>query len=787
MTATATRPRGTAGSPSDPGPPNSNSPVAGGLADDPFLGSALALTALTVVTALGMGRLFRDGSFIDPLLLTALACHATAWLGRRLGLGLPAGIALTFGALGLTIAWVVLPHTTAYGIPWVGTWTAATSELSDSYAQFSKVVAPAPVTKGFLMAAMTGVGITAVLADWAAYRVRTTFEPLLPAFTLFLFASALGASKHRGLATGAFVAAVLLFLVVHQAAMRAETTAWFASRTRGGVGALLQGGALLAAVAVLASVVIGPNLPGAGSKALLGWRPGDGGGGKDRVTTSPLVDIAGRIVDQPNIEVFQVKSTARSYWHLTTLDTFNGSIWSSNKSYQRVKERIPGGISDKVEADRIVQEFSISGLSSIWLPTAYKPVKIEGVKGVSYNRDLGSLISENETSNGLAYKVESVMPEFRPEQLRTAARPDPDDPFLELPRISQDVLREARRVTEGATTQYDKALALQNYFRNGFAYTTDIKRGHGERALSEFLFKAKKGYCEQFAGAYAVMARAVGLPARVAVGFTPGELERDGYFHVRGINAHAWPEVMLGEFGWVSFEPTPGRGRPGAEAYTGVPELQEPPQGGTATTLTPTTATTTPTGQTTPTTRRGETDPGGEIGDLGIEQAPNPWIKPLVVVALVILLWCIGLPLLHGRRRARRRAAASNGAERVVVSWNEACDTLARVAPGAARRPAETVHEYAARGPAAAGFGSSGPVTDAMRDLAAQTAAASYAGGSLPTESVSRSIVAATAVEAAAGEKAGLLKRLQWKLDPRPLIPRRTSEITGKAGSRRAA
>jgi len=101
-----------------------------------------------------------------------------------------------------------------------------------------------------------------------------------------------------------------------------------------------------------------------------------------------------------------------------------------------------------------------------------------------------------------------------------------------------------------------------------------VPPGSGAGALERFLFETRRGYCEQFAGAFAVLARAAGLPTRVAVGFTPGDLGNDGRYRVRGLHAHAWPEVHLEGAGWVAFEPTPGRGNPTAEAYTGVPAAQ---------------------------------------------------------------------------------------------------------------------------------------------------------------------------------------------------------------------
>jgi transglutaminase-like putative cysteine protease len=754
--------------------------------DAAFGGSVVALTALTLVATVGMGRLFADGTFLGPLCAAAVVTHVVSWYARRLGLGLAAGLFLAAGAVGITVAWVVLRHTTAYGIPWMGTWHAASDELSKSWSEFSKVVAPAPVTKGFLIAGMAGVGVTAFLADWAAYRVRTTFEPLLPSFTLFLFASALGAPRHRGLATAAYVAAVLLFLVVHQAALRADTTAWFASRSRGGVGALLQGAAAIGLAAVLASVFVGPNLPGAEAKAVIAWRKSGEGGNRDRVTTSPLVDIRGRLVTQQDIEVFSVKSNVRAYWQLTTLDTFDGRIWSSNSTYTSVKRNLPGGISDAVKETHAVQEFAIEALEAIWLPVAYRPTRIEGVSGVSYNADLGSLISRRATSDGLQYTVASEIPEFRPDALNTAKAIAPDHRFLELPALPTQVIDLAQRITRDQPTAYLKAKALQDHFRKNFTYDLKTRPGHDDRALLNFLFRDKKGYCEQFAGAYAAMARAVGLPTRVAVGFTPGELQPDGRYHVRGLNAHAWPEVYMGEFGWVAFEPTPGRGRPGAEQYTGVTESQaNPANPSTAITQPPAPPPTQAPGGTTATTKNPNErlDTGGSGGGFLTPKRTNPILRALAVVVGLALLWLLVVPLLLRRRRMRRRAAAASAVDRVLAAWEEAGEALARA--GAPRRPSETVREYASRGPLTAVAGDEAGV--AMRELAQQTSVASYSPGSLPAETVARAIAAAATVEAAVSSRAGRRRRLFWLVDPRPLLPRRVREITGKAGSQRSA
>ena len=273
------------------------------------------------------------------------------------------------------------------------------------------------------------------------------------------------------------------------------------------------------------------------------------------------------------------------------------------------------------------------------------------------------------------------------------------------------------------------------------------------------------------------MARAVGLPARVAVGFTPGELGDDGLYHVRGQNAHAWPEVYLGGYGWVAFEPTPGRGRPGAEAYTGVAEAQadvaNPSTATTASSVTtPPTVPEAPAPPTIPRHEQLETDGSG--GVLPEEQQANPWLRVLVVGLVVLLAWAVVVPLLLRARRARRRSAASTPGS---GCWSRGRRRARRwPRSGTARRPAETVTSTPARATSAP-----------LSELARATALASYSDGSLPPETVARAVASATAVQAEVTAAAGWRDRLRWQFDPRPLVPSRTREITGKAGCRRAA
>lgn len=743
--------------------------------------ATLALAALTATVAVGMGRLFAGGSYLLPLLAAAAAAHAAMWAGRRLALPLALGGPAAVGGVAVAAAWLLFPETTTYGVPGPATLDAARRSLADAWGLFGDVVAPAPATDGFVLAAMVGVAVTAVLADWAAFRMRVLFEAVVPSFTLFVFTATLGDPRYRATMVALYLGSLLLFLVVHRAALESEGAAWFASRSRGGAGALVRGAAGLGLVAVVAAVVLGPRLPGASADALLAWRDDKGAGGDGRRTTvSPLVDIRGRLVDQSGTEVFSVRSNQRAYWRLTSLDTFNGQIWSSDASYKPVGTRLPAPSTD-TPTDRVVQRFTIRSLSSIWLPAAYRPEAVQGIEEVSYNADLGSLITADDTTDGLTYTVESALPKLAAADLRTAGGPPAGmERFLSLPGLSARVEAQARLLRDRSDgTPYGIALALQSYFREEFTYDLNVGGGHDEQALENFLFGTRRGYCEQFAGTFAVLARFLGLPTRVAVGFTPGELGPDGELHVRGLNAHAWPEVFLAGAGWVPFEPTPGRGAPGAEGYLGIPESQAPPDSpATATTAVPTTVA--QDDPSNPSTTAVPDDVAAGAGDGGDETRP-PWRHPLVVMAiglaLVVLLLAAAVPAAKGARRRRRRSAATTAADRVWVAWTEAAGAVGRA--GAPRLPAETLAEHARRAAPAAALADEAAA--ALAALAVDAAAASYAGGTVPEEAADRAARHATLVERHLTERASRRQRLVWTFDPRPLLPW-SDEGSGGAG-----
>src|SRR5207302_6933686 len=136
---------------------------------------------------------------------------------------------------------------------------------------------------------------------------------------------------------------------------------WFASRRRGALGAVAGPGIVIGGVAIMVALLVAANLPGSSSRNSLPWRP-NGNNNATRSTVSPLVDIRGRLADHPGIPVFTVKSTARTYWRLTSLDKFDGDIWSSNSTYRPVKQRLPAGVTSSSECQTVIQTFLVSGL-----------------------------------------------------------------------------------------------------------------------------------------------------------------------------------------------------------------------------------------------------------------------------------------------------------------------------------------------------------------------------------------------------------------------------------------
>jgi transglutaminase-like putative cysteine protease len=537
-----------------------------------------ALILLTVVTATSYSRVFEGWDFLWPVLLPALAVHAVSIALRRA----PGAIAIPAGGLALVLVsgWVYYGDTLAYGLPSRLTLRTARAELDAAWAEVGTIVPPVPHTAGFGLAAALSLGLAALLADAFAFRGRGAVEATVPAGVVFIAVAAVGVDRNRVISTALWLAASILAAVVLRAMHEVSTDGWIGARTGGAWARWAAGGAALAVVVAGLASVVGPNVPGAGADPLIEHH-----NKRDRddteVLLSPLVDIRDRLRNPTNAQVFTVATDRPAYWRLTGLPAFDGTEWSLPK---RQLGDAGGQLSDApVFSVEVSQQFVIDRLRGAFAPVAYTPVSLQAAseQDLFFIRDTSTLVIPDELQAGTSYDIRSAVPSPTPEALAAATDVDPpDDMYLDLPDGFADRYREvATQAVGGATNPYEQALNLQNWFRANFQYDLEIPESDEGEELDDFL-ERRTGFCVQFSTAYAAFARTLGLPARVAVGFTPGTPGADGRYIVRERNAHAWPEVWFDGIGWVLFEPTPGRGAPGTETYTGVaPEQDTSPEG----------------------------------------------------------------------------------------------------------------------------------------------------------------------------------------------------------------
>jgi transglutaminase-like putative cysteine protease len=659
---------------------------------------------LTVASALGFIRVFTGMSWWGPLIVCALTGHLVCWLGRHWRLPQVAALLLAVAAVILVGSWTLLASSTFYGVPDTTTWTHLLAAIREARQDFSESVAPVQPTVGFTLLLAGGAGAVSILADWIAFRWRSGLLATIPAFVLFAIGASSGQGPGRQWIIAVEVVAVLAFLVVQRAAGTAVGQVWFAGVRSGVLGWSLRTAAISGSVVLVAALLLTPLIGGEDGRGVLGWRSGLGpGSGGNRIVSNPIVDLQTRLLNLANVPVFTVQSPVASYWRLTSLDTFTGSTWVSTGSYRGFGTRLPGASNVPPGTKTIQEQFQILSLNSPWLPAAFNPVAVVGVRGVSYDPGSESLLSSTRTSDGLDYTVTSYQYLSTLSQAALESAPRLTNlgslqPDLQLPAISPSISALALRITAGKKTEYDKAVAIQDYLRSPpFTYSLHpASDGTGNQALYNFLFVTHQGYCQQYAGSYAVLARAAGLPTRLAVGFATGTpLSADAY-QVYDADAHTWPEVYFGpKYGWLPFEPTPNFSEPNAP-YTKVtgpnpasnadagatePAIVKPSQSvkGSSTTLAPT-----------PTTLAAAPRSHGSRGSLAST-------SPVLIAVVVLIGWIV---LNVGGRRLRwtlrkRRANRQGVAAAVLTDWEKVSDLLAW--RGMARMSTETDDEYAAR------------------------------------------------------------------------------------------
>jgi len=512
-------------------------------------------------------------------------------------------------------------------------------------------------------------------------------------------------------AAPALTAVPILTLLLVPVAVRADVAQpfWYSLAAIGYLALLRIGGRrtatpgllLLGGVVVIGSLVLASIAPG------LDQTPDQATSNGVSTGVNPLVNLGDDLRrGAPVTAVTYTTSNSQGvYLRLATLDTFDGRSWTPSLVAPTDRDKLsafPGatGLTDAIKQTKLTAKITVGGIQGNWLPLPYPTTKVTGTTGTWFWETQGLSVRSTTTNvGGQSYQATylDVQPDLA--QLRAiSTTQDVSDNYLDLPaKLPSIITTTAKSVAGSATTDYDRALALENYFQSDlFRYSTTapVKQGYdgtGADVVAEFLQK-KAGYCVHFASSMAIMARVLGIPSRVAVGFQPGQSSLQGgtsVFTLTTHDLHAWPELYFHGIGWLRFEPTPGRG---AEPTYSNPEAVAQPTDAPTSQATPTA---TPSAN--PSSAAGKNLPTDEASNSGHATSGGIGTAPLILLILLGLVIAIALVPAVGRVlvRWRRMRAISRGRDPATQAWAEVRDTARD--HGWLAPETETAREFAAR------------------------------------------------------------------------------------------
>ncbi|MDL5351255.1 DUF3488 and transglutaminase-like domain-containing protein [Microbacterium sp. zg-YB36] len=542
----------------------------------PDLRLTLAVAGVVVAAMLPLLRVIVPGQWLgESLFLTGLLLTAGHLAhARRVPAVAVSGIQLVLWAVFLTT--VYLPDT---GLVWVVPTPETVRQVPALFSSGMNEIlvgsAPLEASEGLAFLLVAAVGLFAIALD---HVVVTARMPLLAAVGVVAvwLVPAIAAPSDMDVWSFTFLAVAILYLLRAETRTRevAEPPSTPAADTgrRAGVGATAVG---IGAIAVVVAIAVTPLLP------TPTMRPGAAGLGV-AATINPSLDLGEDLRRLNNVPVLYLRANSPlpPYLRVATLSTFDGSRWQPDRIRTLPLDSEYGFGELKVDESLRITEYrttvDITNLASTWLPVSFPAVAVEGLDGqweaMPFNR---TVISSTSNTQGQAYEVISQLPRPTREQIRASSAGGTvlRDATYALPDVPMDtILQTALAVTTGAETDYDKLIALQGWFRGDeFTYSlqapvADGFDGSGIAAISQFL-EQKEGYCVHFASAFAVMARLLDMPARVVVGYLPGNgtgdlVDGQTQYEVTSDQLHAWPEVHFDGIGWVSFEPTKSLGTP---------------------------------------------------------------------------------------------------------------------------------------------------------------------------------------------------------------------------------
>jgi len=564
-----------------------------------------------------------------------------------------------------------------------GLATAAATEIVESAAPFP----PGPALVLVLVAA---AGLLATVSDVLAVTLRAPLAAIVVALAAWVVPPAVTGMAVQLPSIIVVVAAALLLLALDRRRRAPEEFRAIPA-------------AAVAAVALVVALVVAPALPEP-SASLRGPGP--------PTSIDATLNLGDDLRRSGDAEVLRYTVTAGEppYLRVATLSSFDGGRWHPDLG---MTVPLDGGYPPEGEAPRAVPEgvattevsvqVQVMNLEGGYLPV---PAPLSALRGTG---DGWEVLSENLTViggevSGESYTATALVPRPTREQARAAtariASPSAegiDNTTVALPGSPaiRAIRETAEEVTAGAETDYDRLIALQSWFRGGaFRYSLDAPvadgfDGTGLEAMLQFL-EVRSGYCVHYASTFAVMARALGMPARVVVGYLPGTHDGDddegrSVYSVRASQLHAWPEVYLSGIGWVPFEPTPSLGIATAFLPAALTPQGDDPNGPLPD------ASATPSAAPAPGASRPAEDVTGAPAGSGRDDDVARLIALGAAAGVIALAAAPGI-VRHAIRRTRMRRAARGDAR---AAWRELRATL--VDAGIETPPHESPRVLAAR------------------------------------------------------------------------------------------
>ncbi|WP_158614141.1 DUF3488 and transglutaminase-like domain-containing protein [Frondihabitans sp. PhB188] len=392
--------------------------------------------------------------------------------------------------------------------------------------------------------------------------------------------------------------------------------------------------------------------------------------------------------DPVTVLTYSTSASTGQYLKLVDLVDFSGTRWSPSAVTLDSADSVdklpaPSGVSAGTTKDTVDTDVSVTLLRSPYLPIPVPATKISGIGDAwKYVNESGVTIrSATQGSQGLDYSVTSKPVDPTTQQIIDALGEQSADmsKYLDVDGVPASITRLAKRETSGAANKFDAAVALQDYFRNGdFTYSEDtpVREGYDGSGLDmvETFLQRKSGYCVHFASAMAVMARTLGIPSRIAVGFLPGtQVGGSDDWTVTSNDLHTWPELYFQGLGWIPFEPTVGQGTT-ASYLTQTGTDTSPSASASATTEPSDTASAEATPTSTAASNAATATSTSSADAQSAGSGTTVGGVPLTVgaIAIVILLGMLPWWLRTSRRRRRLTQRPPDSA---LAAWREIVDT----------------------------------------------------------------------------------------------------------------